>query len=82
MFEVIIDEEINKYIENLPKEMSERITDKLKQAKENPFRYFKKLVQRNEFSLRVGKFRVLAEIDIKNKIIFVLDIGNRENIYN
>jgi mRNA interferase RelE/StbE len=62
--------------------VGKRIYEKIEQTKINPLHFFKRLEGKSEFRLRIGKFRVLAEIDIKNKVIFVLDIGNRENIYN
>ena len=50
-------------------------------TKADPFRYFEKLVTKDYYKLRVGDYRVIADID-KNKVkILVLFIGHRKNIY-
>lgn len=80
-YRISFDEKVIDYLEKLPLLTRKRIFEKIISTKHNPFRYFKKLVDRPEFSLRVGDYRVLADID-KNEIrIFILLIGHRKNVY-
>jgi len=48
-------------------------------TKINPFHYFERLAGRNEYKLRVGDYRVIAEIGDNIHIIL---IGHRKNVYN
>ena len=58
-----------------------RIFNKIMATKEDPFHYFEKLTTKNYYKLRVGDYRVIADIN-KNEIkILVLLIGHRKNIY-
>jgi mRNA-degrading endonuclease RelE of RelBE toxin-antitoxin system len=70
MYEIIFDK---KAVENLNK-----IEYK---TKEKPFRYFEKLTQRDEYKLRVGSYRVVADIDSNLKKIKIRIIMHRKNIY-
>lgn len=81
MYEVKFDDEAIGFLEKLPKDTKERIFRKIISAKENPLRYFKKLKGREEYSLRIGDYRAIADIDTKNKKIQVTLVGHRKNIY-
>lgn len=41
-----------------------------------------KLTGRSGWRIRVGDYRVIYEVDDPNRIVTVLDIGNRRDIYN
>lgn len=73
------DEDAIDFLNKLPKEIKERIFNKIVETKTNPFHYFERLAGRNEYKLRVGDYRVIAEIE--NEIRVVL-IGHRKNVYN
>jgi mRNA interferase RelE/StbE len=79
---MVFDEEAIKFLESLPKNVRERIFQKLLSTKENPFIYFERLSGRSDYKLRIGQFRAIADIDMKNKRIEVTIIGNRQNIYD
>jgi len=70
-------EELNK----LEKDIKERIWNKLQLCKEDPFRFFEKLIEIPGFKLRIGDYRVIAEIDRNQNKIFILKAGHRKNIY-
>ena len=65
----------------LPKEVKRRIWDKLTYTKENPFHFFERLAGRTDFKLRIGDYRVIADLDRGNNTIKVTIIGHRKNIY-
>ena len=82
MYKVIFDDKAIEFLEKLDKKNRERIFNKIMTAKEDPLHYFEKLTSKNYYKLRVGDYRVIADID-KNEIrILVLLIGHRKNIYD
>ena len=66
-------------LDSLEKEIAIRIIKKLRELKENPYRYIKKLAGSELFSLRVGDYRIPVMIH-KNKI-FIVKIGHRKDVY-
>jgi len=78
-FEIIFDEDVIKHLSKLNIDLKSRIFNKILLSKTDPFRYFKRLEGRADFSLRVGKYRVIADIE-KEKII-VTKVGLRKEIY-
>ena len=82
MHKLIFDDEAIKFLEKLPKKISKRIFNKIQDAKENPHRYFIKLTNRPEYKLRVGDYRVIADIDDSKITIYIIHIGKRSKIYN
>ena len=70
--------DLNKFETNI----KNRIWDKLQGCKENPFRFFEKLVEIPSFRLRVGEWRVIADIIKEKEAIIVLKVGHRKNIYD
>jgi mRNA interferase RelE/StbE len=81
MYTVIYDEEALQNLEKLQKITRKRIFDKISSAKENPFHFFERLTGRDEYKLRVGDYRIIADIDEKTKRISILFIDHRKNIY-
>jgi len=81
MYTVIYDEEALQNLEKLEKKIRKRIFEKIISTKENPFHYFERLSSRGEFKLRVGDYRIIADIDEKTKKISILFIDHRKNIY-
>ncbi len=81
MYELIFDEEAIKYLEKLPQQTSKRIFKKLNNAKKEPHRYFERLTNRKEYKLRVGEYRLIADITKSKLIIYIITIGHRKNIY-
>lgn len=81
MFKVIFDDKAIEFLEKIDKKNKERIFNKIMTAKEDPFHYFERLTAKDYYKLRVGDYRVIADIN-KNRIrILVLLIGHRKNIY-
>jgi len=81
MYTVVYDEEALHNLEKLEKKIRKRIFEKIHSTKENPFHYFEKLTARDEYKLRVGDYRIIADIDEKTKRIFVLFVDHRKNVY-
>jgi mRNA interferase RelE/StbE len=80
MYKIIFDEGANKQLEKFNEFVRKRILRKIIELKDNPYSKIKRLKNRDEFSLRVGDYRVL--LDIKKDLIRILNIGHRKNIYD
>ena len=81
MFSLKFDKKSGKELEKLPEDIRERIFSKIIDAKDNPFRFFERLEGRNDYKLRVGDYRVIADINNKDKIIEITKIGHRKEVY-
>ena len=81
MYEIVYDKKCINFLNKLPLTIKERIYKKLQSTKQDPFIYFERLSGRDDYKLRVGDYRAIADIDIKNKTIQVTVIGHRKNIY-
>ena len=79
MYEVVFDEKAIDFLEKLPKDARDRIFRKVISAKENPFHFFESLEGNDFYKMRVGDYRVIADID--NNRITVILVGHRKNIY-
>jgi mRNA interferase RelE/StbE len=81
MFEIIFDNETIDFLNKLEKTVKERIFNKIISTKENPFHFFERLSGRTDYKLRIGDYRIIAEIDPKEQKIKVTLIGHRRNVY-
>jgi len=81
MYSLIFEKRALEQFNNLEKDIKERIWNKLQQCKENPFRFLEHLEEIDGFKLRVGDYRVIVDVDNIIKIIKVLKVGHRKNIY-
>ena len=78
-YEVIFDEEAINFLNKLDKILKTRIFNKIISTKENPFHFFDRLKGSSGYKLRVGNYRIIADIDSKR--IKITLIGHRKNIY-
>ena len=62
--------------------LSKRIYKKVGELIINPFlKDIKKLKGEDAFRLRIGDYRVIFDMDRKNRTITILRLGHRKNIY-
>jgi mRNA interferase RelE/StbE len=80
-YELIFDKKAAEYLESLDKETAKRIFNKIIQSKDEPLNHFIRLSGRNDYKLRIGQYRVIADIDLDKKQIQIILIGLRKNIY-
>ncbi|MCX6800636.1 MAG: type II toxin-antitoxin system RelE/ParE family toxin [Candidatus Diapherotrites archaeon] len=80
-YEIIFDKEAIKFLEKLLKNVRERIFNKIMGAKERPGLFFEKLSRRDDYKMRIGSYRAIADIDHTLKRISVTKIGHRRNVY-
>ncbi|MAG26690.1 cytotoxic translational repressor of toxin-antitoxin stability system [Candidatus Pacearchaeota archaeon] len=82
MYKLIFEKRALHDLEKLESEIKERIWKKLQDCKENPFRFFEKLTEIDNFKLRIGDWRVVADINKRDGIITILKVGHRKNVYD
>jgi mRNA interferase RelE/StbE len=81
MYNVNFTESAKKEYGQLPEDMQQRVVAVLERISLRPHSYVMKLSGSSAFRLRVGKHRIILDIDEQAKEILVLKIGNRENVY-
>jgi len=81
-YNIIFDEEAIAFLENLQPDLKEQIFKKILSTKEKPHHFFERLSGRKDYKLRVGDYRVIADIDESNKTIQITLIGHRKNVYD
>jgi len=83
MYEIIFSRKAAKFISTLPQNYKDKIKETLIILRENPYGYpYKKIRgETNLYRIRVGKYRILYEIDKNNNQIIILKIDKRERIY-
>ena len=78
---IIFSESAVKQLKKLEPGVQKRIVSTLERIKIRPQAYVIKLVGEFGYRLRVGDYRVILDIDERNLIILVINIGHRKNIY-
>ncbi len=81
MFRIEFSDEAVYQLKKLDNKTASRILEKIEETKKNPLHYFKRLRGREEYKLRVGDYRIIANIMQNDKIIFIRSVGHRKNIY-
>ena len=71
-----------KELQTLDETEKTRITERLKELKNEPEKIGKRLKQSNYWSLRIGEYRAIYEIDNEKKQVIVLFVGHRKNVYD
>lgn len=80
MYKIIIKKKAKKFIDKLPKNEKSRIVSAIEKLPNGED--IKKLKGYNDLlRLRVGDYRIIYTIDNGNLIIYVIDVGNRGDIY-
>ncbi len=83
MYKIIISKKASEFILQLDKGYKNKIKTILYSLKNNPFSYpYKKIRgETNLYRIRVGKYRILYEVNKKENLIVVLKIDHRRSIY-
>lgn len=74
------DEKVLGFLGKLPKNISERIFNKVESIKDNPF-HFLEHYEGKYYKLRIGDYRALIDIDFDKKILIVQVVDKRGRIY-
>jgi mRNA interferase RelE/StbE len=81
-FAVFLHPKAAKELKKIENATRTRIVERLRDLKDNPERVGKVLRHSNFWSLRVGDYRAIYEIDRTRRQVVVLFIGHRKKVYD
>jgi mRNA-degrading endonuclease RelE of RelBE toxin-antitoxin system len=81
MYSIKLHPKVDKFIRKCEGELAERIRVKLRTLKDDPFRYLEHFSGDDFYKFRIGEFRALIDVDMKNHVLFVRHMDNRSKIY-
>lgn len=81
MYEVILSPKADRQLKKLAKPVAERVIAALERARIRPEQHFERLVGEKLYKLRVGDYRVIADIVHGELHILVLEVDHRKRIY-
>ncbi len=83
MYEIIFESNAEKDLLEIPTEILKNLDSKIQQLKKNPRPHgVKKLTGKVEgWRIRIGHYRILYQIDDKEKVIKVYRIKHRREVY-
>ena len=81
MYKLIFEKRALRNLNKLDSLMKNRIWNKLQECKESPFVFLKPLIQIRGFKLRVGDYRIIIDVREEIRVLNVLKVGHRKNIY-
>jgi mRNA interferase RelE/StbE len=81
-FTVVLHPKAAKELERIGGATKARIMERLKDLKDKPERVGKVLRHSNFWSLRVGDYRAIYEIDRTRRQVIVLFVGHKKKIYD
>ncbi|MEW6748847.1 MAG: type II toxin-antitoxin system RelE/ParE family toxin [Candidatus Micrarchaeota archaeon] len=81
MYSVVWSPKAQEGLAALPKDMAKRIIDRVEQIKHTPYHFAEHLTDVKAWKLRIGDYRIIMDIDEKEKSISILKVGHRKNVY-
>jgi mRNA interferase RelE/StbE len=81
MYRLVFEKRAINSLNKVSPQIKKRIWNKLQECKLDPFRFLKPLVQIKGFKLRVGDYRIIIDVREEIRILNVLKVGHRKNIY-
>lgn len=81
-FTVLLHPKAAKELKRIETKIRARIIERAKELRENPDKIGKPLKQSDFWSLRVGDYRTVYQIDRSRKQVVILFIGHRSKVYD
>lgn len=85
MYRIVLTPHAARDIKRLSKNILARVDRAILNLESNPYRHLNIKYLRDsrlaDFRIRVGSYRILFDIDAPNKIVVILRIGHRKDIY-
>ena len=82
MYEIIITDQAKKQLVKLKKPIQERIGSAVERIKIRPHKFARKLYNSKYYRVRVDDYRIILDIKDSQLIIYVIEIGHRDQIYS
>ena len=67
---------------DLDRSVASRVVVKLETIRETPERFFSRLKGGDDYKLRIGDYRVVAELNHATRTISISRVGHRSTIYD
>ena len=81
-FTVLLHPKAAKALKKIEEQTRSRITEKLRELRNRPERAGKRLKYSDFWSLRVGDYRAIYEINRDKNQVIILSIGHRKKVYD
>lgn len=83
MYEILLEQTAEKDLKKLPADIFKRIIPKIKALAKNqkPLGSRKISGSKNDWRIRVGNYRIIYEIDARARLIKVMRIRHRKEVY-
>ena len=81
-FTVLLHPKAVKTLQKIEEQIRSRIIEKLRELEDQPERIGKRLKYSDFWSLRVGDYRAIYEINRDKKQVLILFIGHRKKVYD
>jgi len=81
-FTVLLHPKAAKALKKIEEQTRSRITEKLRELRNHPERAGKRLKYSDFWSLRVGDYRAIYEINRDKNQVIILFIGHRKKVYD
>ena len=81
MYEVAFAESAKRGLHSLENPVQKRIIAALERSRIRPHHFFTRLVGNDVYRMRVGDYRIIADIKSDVLLVLVLEIGHRKKIY-
>jgi mRNA-degrading endonuclease RelE of RelBE toxin-antitoxin system len=82
VFTVLLHPKAAKELQKIETSIRSRITEKLRELREQPEKIGKPLKHSDFWSLRTGDYRAIYEIDRGKNQVIILFIGHRKKVYD
>jgi mRNA interferase RelE/StbE len=81
-YELLIRRRAQKQLAKVASESFDRICDRIRELSQDPRpKGSRKLAGRDGWRIRVGSYRVVYDIDDSKRIVEILDVGHRRDVY-
>lgn len=82
MYSVEFSETAEKQFNKLERNVQFRVINVMERIRIRPYHFIKRKEGTSYFIARIGEHRAIISLDDVRKIIFVLEVGHRKNIYD
>ncbi len=82
-YQIVFKQSVKKDIRGLPQAVLARIQDVLRSLQEDPFPSGCAKLQGydDSYRLRIGNYRIIYEVAVQIKILTIIKIGHRKDVY-
>jgi len=81
-FTVFLHPKVTKTLQKIEEPIRSRMIEKLRELRESPERIGKRLKYSDFWSLRIGDYRAIYEINTTKNQVIILFIGHRKKVYD